>query len=298
MHSIIEEFYTNKDNMKMEYSESDLKVCAIYFSSNGLYYPDHIEAIKSTLIEKDKYEWYKTRVSCASKHIFVRDVYKQWYVKGVNRRCNDLTKLSELLKKETEGYEIITIGTSSGGYAAVLLGIVLNVKYILCFSPQFSLQYYYEQNKLESIRIVNQYKDDNKRNLYYDLVPYIKNSNVKIFYFVPEYCKQDSYQYSLVKDFPNIYCFRFKTKYHGTAMYNFNVKYILNRNLDELLELYNRYKGKIINKNIFAINCYGIIKGSIFIFKEIKSKIVIRLSERRILLKNRKKAFSDPSKGI
>ena len=41
----------------------------------------------------------------ASKHIFVRDVFKTWYITGINSKINNVPLLAELLRKETEGYE-------------------------------------------------------------------------------------------------------------------------------------------------------------------------------------------------
>lgn len=50
--------------------------------------------------KRDSYEWYGKRVSDASKHIFVRDVFKCWYVKGINEEYCDIFKLTEFLKKK------------------------------------------------------------------------------------------------------------------------------------------------------------------------------------------------------
>ena len=62
---------------------------------------------------------------------FVRDVYKQWYLKGVNAEIDSIEKLYEFLKAETEGYQIVTVGSSAGGYAAVLFGYLLNATKVL-----------------------------------------------------------------------------------------------------------------------------------------------------------------------
>jgi hypothetical protein len=42
-------------------------------------------------------------VSEASKHIFLRDVFKQWYLAGINPTVSSPEKLVEFLRQETVG---------------------------------------------------------------------------------------------------------------------------------------------------------------------------------------------------
>lgn len=264
--------YNNNENYTVEYSDNDSDICVIYFSSHGMYVNNNVEEFTNDILVKNKYEWYRSRIAVAKKHIFLRDIYKQWYVRGINKDINCLDEIYKLLLKETEGYKVITIGLSAGGYAAILLGIMLNAKYILSFSPQLNFKYLYE-NKINSIPLIEEYKNDSQRNKYYDIIPWIQKSDIPIIYFTPIYNKEDSYYYHLIKDFKNVFCFTFKTSMHGTAMYSFNTKYIINRNIDELLELQRFFSDKKIDRNIFAFKCYGILNGSIRIFKMIQKKI-------------------------
>ncbi len=76
--------------------------------------------------------------------IFVRDLEQVWYHAGVK----DLTPKSEedqilgtvaTLKEEIAKIpytRLVTLGTSAGGYASLLFGILLEVDYIVSFSPQ------------------------------------------------------------------------------------------------------------------------------------------------------------------
>ena len=52
---------------------------------------------------------------------------------------NTIPLLLEWLKKETRGYEVYTVGSSAGGYAAVLFGYSLNAERIISFNGQFIL---------------------------------------------------------------------------------------------------------------------------------------------------------------
>lgn len=76
----------------------------------------------------------------AYKHIFIRDVFKQWYLAGINSNINTPEKLIEFLRKETEGYHTVMLGSSAGAYAAILYGSLLQTKKVLAFNPQYELK--------------------------------------------------------------------------------------------------------------------------------------------------------------
>lgn len=114
-------------------------LCAIYFSSNALYYPDTEEVFRERILNRNAYEWYGKRVPLAKKHIFVRDVFKCWYVKGINTNICDIFKLCDFLKKESLGYKTVCIGSSAGGYAAMLCGSIIKSEKVYAFNPQINL---------------------------------------------------------------------------------------------------------------------------------------------------------------
>lgn len=98
-----------------------------FFSGNGLYYPNTISSFCKTVVEQNRYEWWNVGhseeiVKQAGKIIYVRDVYKQFYVKGINVEINCIDKLCELLKELTMGMRVVTCGNSAGGYIAVIVG--------------------------------------------------------------------------------------------------------------------------------------------------------------------------------
>lgn len=100
---IVRDVYNKQPNYKIEYDETCKEnVCAIYFSSNDIYYPNTREIFRKRIVEKNFFEWYHTRVK-ARKHIFLRDIFKQWYLDGVNAEIDSPKKLYEWLKRETGG---------------------------------------------------------------------------------------------------------------------------------------------------------------------------------------------------
>ena len=85
---ILERYY-QKGNYKIEINKVKNKRCIIFFSGNGLYYPDTEESFQEIIIKKDRYEWKQVAQSEIIKEhyemmIFVRDIYKSFYVKGIN----------------------------------------------------------------------------------------------------------------------------------------------------------------------------------------------------------------------
>jgi hypothetical protein len=98
---IVNEYYSNSNNHLIEYDQSQSKeYCVIYSSSNDLYYPNTEIAFQESIIKKNRFEWYGNRITYAHKHIFLRDLKKQWYLSGINQNINSHEKLFSFLKKK------------------------------------------------------------------------------------------------------------------------------------------------------------------------------------------------------
>jgi hypothetical protein len=113
---MVKNTYKNDPNYLIEYSPTiNKKYCIIYFSSHNIYYPNSEIAFEKQLLGKNRYEWYKTRVQNGYKHLFIRDIQKQWYLGGINSFINTPQKLLSFLKEETIGFQVIVLGSSAGG---------------------------------------------------------------------------------------------------------------------------------------------------------------------------------------
>lgn len=121
------------DNFLVEDTNSSNNICCIYFSSHGLYYPVTETVFEDKIVRKNYFEWYKHRLPNAKRHIFLRDIRLSFYVEGINERCNSIDKLIELLKILADGYDVITIGSSAGGYMSALIGGGTKFKDKFCF---------------------------------------------------------------------------------------------------------------------------------------------------------------------
>ena len=148
---VVREYWENEKNYLVEYNDEapSREWCAVYFCSNDIWFPHTEEIFRKRIVEKNFFEWYRCRIHRAYKHIFVRDVFKQWYLTGVNGEIDSEEKLLDFLKRETAGYRVVTIGSSAGGYASALFGPKLGAEQAICFNAQFSLERLVRESTLE-----------------------------------------------------------------------------------------------------------------------------------------------------
>jgi hypothetical protein len=245
-----------------DYADGNIKIidlqnksnkCLVFCSGNGLYFPNIVEEYTHKIRMRNRYEWEniaKNKIiqNNVSKIIFIRDIFKQWYVTGINDKINSIEKLAKYLEDETNGYEITIIGNSAGGYIAVLLGALIRADIIITVCGQYNLWDLVDKNPL-----LKQHKDEMQYSKYYDIRNFIK-AETNILYFVPIKSKEDIPQYESVKDNKNIKTFRFNSKKHGLAeICGINYPYLLTYNKKKIEALYLKNKTKIINPYLFFV---------------------------------------------
>ena len=126
------------------------------------------------------------RIQRATKHIFLRDVFKIWYTKGINAKICSIPLLVDFLKKEVEGFdEIIMVGSSAGGTAATLIGAMLNADIILNFNGQWEINSSIDKHDIKMLKDIR--KDYGR---FFDISKIIENTN-NIFYFISEKSQWD-----------------------------------------------------------------------------------------------------------
>lgn len=251
------------DNYIIETNEgagSGPKICAIYFSSNFIYYPNNEASFRAAIFDKNRFEWWNLRHPKACKHIFIRDVYKQWYLHGINVELDSIEKLSNFLKKEIEGFDTYFIGSSAGGYAAVLLGSMLNAKRIYTFNNQFFLTDLLERSTALVDPIIFRERNNPAIAQFYSIKPYITNPS-NIYYFHSATSDWDRRQYEEVKEVA-IHVIAVNTNVHGIPL--------LKNNLLPLFafseELLKKLTEKRLNPLLFSLKIVGLFKTLEFIF--------------------------------
>lgn len=241
--SELAELVYSGNNYKIRVNEtarSEFPICTIYCSSNNIWYPNEEACFRRSFIENDYYEWRKTRIANVQKEIWIRDIYKSWYVTGINRELDSIEKLISFLKEETVGYDVILIGSSAGGYLASLLSKPLKAVRSIVFSAQFDLN---RDGALSNNPFLQQYKGS-KRDVFYDLSEYLKDSTAEIFYIYPNQNVQDLGHRDAVSDLTNIKRMGLKSKRHGMVVYKCCVPQIINMNNEQLSLLFKQYDGK------------------------------------------------------
>ncbi|RYU93723.1 hypothetical protein [Emticicia agri] len=269
---IVKRAYNNCNNYIIEYDLSLPKeYCIIYCSSNDLYYPNDETSFNDSIVKKNRFEWYRSRIKYGYKHIFLRDIKKQWYINGVNNILNTPQKLIEFIKQECKGFKIITVGSSAGGFIAVLIGQILDAERIYTFNGQFEI---ISQLNKKQVRtkdpILYRNKLNNEVLPFYDTCNFIVKPE-KIYYFYSNKSKWDIAQNNHIYNI-NINRISFKTSNHGIPFLKSNLLPVLNLSLSEL----NKLSGKTIHPIAFSLKIsglretiYGLKPVIIFILKKI-----------------------------
>jgi hypothetical protein len=240
-------------NIKIINLKNKSNKCLLFCSGNGLYFPNTVEEYTKKIRIENRYEWEniaKNKIiqNNVSKIIFIRDIFKQWYVTGINSKINNIEKLAEYLKNEANGFEITIAGNSAGGYIAVLLGILINANIIITVCGQYNLWDFVDKNPL-----LRKYKDEIHYSKYYDLKNLI-GEETNIIYFVPINCQTDIPQYESVRNYKNIKIFKFNSKRHGLGeMSGGNFPYLFTYNKAKIDALYLKCKNRIINPYLFFV---------------------------------------------
>ena len=159
-----------KDNYRVIDTEAKTGRAIIFFSGNGLYYPNTEQEFTKKVIIDDRYEWEhlsqdKLIRQYYERIIFVRDVFKQWYINGINAEYDTADKTAELMKSLTFGFKVTTCGDSAGGYAAVLFASLIGAERFFSVSGQFSITH--QINAGAPFVMMN--ASDPAKNKYYDI---------------------------------------------------------------------------------------------------------------------------------
>lgn len=266
--SLIKKAYS-MNNYACRINDVDNRKCYIYFSSNALYSLNDEKDFEKKIFENDRYEWMNRGPSeKPKKEIFVRDIFLSWYVKGINSQLNNIDSVLEFLKNETAGYDVTTVGVSSGGYMAVIAAEYLSAERCFCNSGQFSLNNH--NNHVEENPLLKKNAENNK---WYEAYKFIEKTPV--YYFYPDGCGHDGVQMQFVKNKKNVYIFKFRSKYHASTVLSVSLLELLSMNNDSLKELAEKYGNgkKSISQFWFSVKMSGFRKTMVFSIKKVKKAI-------------------------
>ena len=247
------ERYYQKDNYKIEINQAKNKKCIIFFSGNGLYYPDTEESFHEIIVKKDRYEWERVAQSeIIREHfemaIFVRDIYKSFYVKGINSQYSTIDKLLSFLKDLTKGYTVVTCGNSAGGYMASIAGDFLGAEIVFNFGGLWNI-------KIKKNYFLEKFSHVDECNKYYDIAHLAKENHI---WFYSALNEGDNEQKELLGvDFGKLLSIGVESKYHGDLLFFPCYERLLVYTYDEVVSLYHKYKNKIVSKRKIAREFLG-----------------------------------------
>lgn len=84
------------------------------------------------------YEFFEATKDAGYSRILLRDKYRVWYHRGIDRKRPDFPSLFRYLNSEIEQLKpktVICLGTSAGGYAAIVAGHHIRADYVHAFAP-------------------------------------------------------------------------------------------------------------------------------------------------------------------
>lgn len=251
--------------------------CLIYFSSNGLYFPNDAKVFKEVVIEQDRFEWKKNILKSAGKVIFLRDVTKQWYWNGINSTINSIEKLADFLRQETQGFEVTCIGSSAGGYASTLFGILLQAQRVFAFSPQFSLKFIVSEGHTTKNPTIAKLGVLSENMKYLELQNLLYENKTPIFHFFPGLSERDIKQADLVAGTTSVHSFKFESAAHGTTCYPINFLDLFSMSNENLIALQSNFDGNLINPLDFSKKVSGILSTYSYLLKNQFTKAIKRL---------------------
>lgn len=197
-------------------------ICAIYFTSAGAYMPATVDGFCSKIVKINRYEMFGTRYKKASKHIYVRDILFKWYQRGINGEINSLEKLEDFLREETKGYEVVCLGISMGGYAALYFALKLHAESSITFSPYLDIRGICDI--AEAPNLFELYKQD---------------PSVKAYAYFADGHSDDVAQLELARKLENFHLLIGRTKQHGVSFPREVVERMINAEGEELKRVYD-----------------------------------------------------------
>ena len=267
--AVVKECYDGDNYLIVTDASQHSNVCAIYFSSHDIYYPNRREVFVERIVRKNFFEWYKQRIPGAKKHIFLRDIHKQWYLSGINSRINTPEKILDFLRRETTGFRIVTIGSSAGGYAAVLYGSLLEAERILTLNGQMELGTQLSSSTELIDPLVFRFKDSVLRK-YYSLRLFIKRHEC-IYHFYSTGSAWDSAQATHVAGL-GIKAIEFNTAHHGIPFLKCALRAVLRMESADLDALTSRTQHPLL----FSLRAVG----AYTCFMYLVEQAIVRLRKR------------------
>lgn len=189
----------------------------------------------------------------------MRDIFKQWYIKGINGRINTVEKVYKWLLEETRGYHTVFIGSSAGAYASILFGGMIGADLQFAFSPQLNLIY---QQISKNPLLYDNYE-------YNNISKYILQSH-NLYIFYSKNCLDDKNDINLAQ-YNKADIVLFKNDFHGIPFKLFALPSVINMDVKRL----EAFRGRTYNPWWFSLRYMDVICFVKWVIKILKYKLGI-----------------------
>lgn len=267
--------------MSFPHRGGEKKYTYVYFTSHGLYYPTTIENFRNSVCALNYYEWKNIsedhRIKNKSaKAIYVRDIYKNWCIHGINGTCDSMDKLCELIKKLTNGEHVITVGSSAGGYMAIAVGTAIGADAIYALAPQVSIT---EYNKYHRVKYLEYYLKDENISSWLNLESRIEKYQGDLFYLFPANCEEDVAQYEVISGINNpcLHVLAVKYSSHGNPIYSVSLIKTLADPIEINRKFFMKMNGKTVTRFGYLTEKCGLFTSVVVIIGSKIKKIIKRL---------------------
>jgi hypothetical protein len=170
------------------------------------------------------FEFFETTQTLRYSRILLTDQYRMFYHYGIDWRRRDWPKLLKFLSEQIHQLgpkRVLCIGSSSGGYAALVAGHYLRADYVHAFGPQTIIRID-PQGIREAMKSRHRQKLAKSKRTFreaLDLVPLLRQPNDKTKFYV-HYClghAQDRAFAERVAGLPTVTTFGYPGDKHGVA---------------------------------------------------------------------------------
>lgn len=237
-----------QDNIRIIDGMADNKKCIVICSSNGVYFPDTYEKFREKIVCDNYFEGGRMAsllIDCVERIILIRDIYKSYYVTGINERYNTIDKVLELLDHLTKGFTTVMAGSSSGGYLAEILGSYLNAEYVISFAGQWNLYTY--KDVVKKMYFLRERADNVQYSKYFDLYELLRDNKTPILYIYGGLNMSDANQIDGAADISSLYLITINSMLHPQTVSTESYLRLLCADREAVFKLYEANRGLLVD---------------------------------------------------
>lgn len=154
------------------------------------------------------FEFFKITKSFNVDKIFIRDLNQSWYHKGLKDISTSIEETAHFLKtiiKKQHYSKVVCLGNSMGGYAAIVIGELIEADVVLSFAPQTFLDAenrakFFDNRWPEQIAALPKNIDEKYLNLNLFFKNKTTKTKIELFFSLDE--RIDVAHIQLIKDYP------------------------------------------------------------------------------------------------